>query len=284
MNRLVDETHLNTFRKVWKILHEDHPEITKEQLKRVLSKRLKDPWVNMKELKKQMNPVFANHFGAWMTDLLENQAGWEPRYFMIFVHINSRYAAAYPLNGKTKEDLLGVLKTFVDEFKVVSLTSDEEKGLMSNLVRKFLEEKRISQRVVLEHQHESLSIIDRFIRTLRDMNIVTEKSKRESWDVKYRNFSVKRMNKLLRIYNRSIHSGTGFTPEDMLNDKELEKKYIMMKLKKKAKVVSREGYLLNDGVFVRYLLPKKVMKKRRFRYSRECYRFYSMGKRVICIY
>ena len=271
VNRLIDKCHLRTFRKTWSFLHPKHPELTKEQLKRVIKKRLKDPQISGEDLKR-MNPVFANHYGAWMTDLLENQADWSPRYFMVFIHINSRYAAAYPLDGKSAEDLLQILQVFTNEFKCVSLSSDEEKAMVSNEVRRFLEAQKISQRVVLEQHHESLSIIDRFIRTLRDMNIVTEKSRRESGDKKYRNFTVKRMNKLLDIYNNTVHSGTGCTPKEMLNNKALEKIYIVKKLKKKAKVVSERGYMLDDGVYVRYLLPKKLMKKRRFRYSRECYK------------
>ena len=96
--------------------------------------------------------------------------------------------------------------------------------MVSKEVIEFLESKKISQRVVLEKHHESLSIIDRFIRTLRDINTVTEKQKRESGDKKYRNFTVKRMNKLLDIYNNTEHSSTGCSPKDMLNDKNLEKK------------------------------------------------------------
>ena len=43
-------------------------------------------------------------------------------------------------------------------------------------------------------------------------------------------------------------------------------------LKKKEKIVSEKDYMLDDGVYVRYLLPKQLMKKRRFRYSREGYK------------
>ena len=270
LNRLIDKCHLRTFRKTWSFLRTKHPEITKEQLKRVIKKRLKDPPISREDLKRML-PVFANHFGAWMVDLLENQEGWSPRYFMVFIHVNSRFAVAYPLEGKKTEDLLQILKVFTDEFKCVSLSSDEEKAMVSKEVIEFLESKKISQRVVLEKHHESLSIIDRFIKTLRDINTVTEKTKRESGDKKYRNFTVKRMNKLLDIYNNTEHSSTGCSPKDMLNDKNLEKKYIV-KMLKKEKVVSERDYMLNEGVYVRYLLPKQLMKKGRFRYSRECYK------------
>ncbi len=181
----------------------------------MIKKRLKDPLISREDFKRML-PVFANHFGAWMVDLLENQEDWIPRYFMVFIHINSKYVVAYPLEGKRTIDLLQILKVFTDEFKCVSLTSDEEKAMISKEVTEFLASKKISQRVVLEQHHESLSVIDRFIRTLRDMNTVTEKTERESGDKKYRNFTVKRMNKLLNIYNNTEHSRTRCKPKDML--------------------------------------------------------------------
>ena len=39
VNRLIDKCHLRTFRKTWSFLHPKHPELTKEQLKRVMKKR-----------------------------------------------------------------------------------------------------------------------------------------------------------------------------------------------------------------------------------------------------
>ena len=165
--REVDKCHLRTFRKTLSYLHPKYPEISKEQLKRVIKKILKDPPISREDLKRK-NPVFANHFGAWMADLLENQDGCDgPRYFMVFIHVNSRYTAAYPLDGKTTEDLLQILQVFTSEFKCVSLNSDEEMAMVSKKVSELLESQKISQRVVLEQHHESLSIIDRFIRTLR---------------------------------------------------------------------------------------------------------------------
>ena len=101
LNRLIDKCHLRTFRKTWCFIHTKHPEITKEQLKRVIKKRLKDPQIIREDLKRML-PVFANHFGSGMVDLLENQEDWSPRYFMVFIHVNSRYAVAYPADGKKK--------------------------------------------------------------------------------------------------------------------------------------------------------------------------------------
>ena len=64
----------------------------------------------------------------------------------------------------------------------------------------------MSLRIITEQRHSALGIIDRFIRTLRDMNIPTVKSEHQSTHEKYRDFTVKRMNKLLEIYNNTTHS------------------------------------------------------------------------------
>ena len=73
----------------------------------------------------------------------------------------------------------------------------------------------MSLRIITEQRHSALGIIDRFIRTLRDMNIPTVKSEHQSTHEKYRDFSVKRMNKLLEIYNNTVHSSTNHTPAEM---------------------------------------------------------------------
>ena len=61
------------------------------------------------------------------------------------------------------------------------------------------------------------------------MNIPTVKTQHQSDHPKYRDFSVKRMNKLLDIYNNTIHNATGHTPAEMNNDDELQKQYIAKK-------------------------------------------------------
>ena len=268
LNAIIDKLHLKTFRQIYPHLQRTHPEVSKSQLRRVLKRRLKDPRLRQN---KYYNPIFANHYGAWMTDLLENQDGWDPRYFMIFIHINSKYAEAYPTNSKSTDSILTILRDFVESHNVVSLTSDEEGALTSDRVREFLEDKKVSQRIVVEQQHTSLSTIDRFIRELRDMNIPTEKTHRESPNTKYRNFSVKRMNKLLRIYNNTVCS-TGVTPKQMYENRDIEDRYIVSKLRAKHNVLNRDGYALRENDYVRYQLGKDPLKKRRYRWSRECYK------------
>ena len=80
------------------------------------------------------------------------------------------------------------------------------------------------------------------------------------------------MKKLIKIYNNTFHGTIGMTPKEMQNDYELEDKYIRKMLIKSYNKFKQEGYLLNEGDWVRVVLERKKMKKRRYKVSRECYK------------
>ena len=88
-----------------------------------------------------------------------------------------------------------------------------------------------------DNNHTSLTLIDSFIRHLRDLNTTNEKSKYQSHHSKYRNFSTHRMDELLKIYNNTTHTATNMKPVDMQKDIKLERQ------------VSRECYRITgrDG-------------------------------------
>ena len=273
LNKYIDKLHLRTFGKIWKHVVLDYgDQVSKVQLKRVLKKRVKDSRKAIVRNKRYMNIVFSDHPYGYVMDLLVNKSSFKPRYWFVFVNINTRYAFAYPLNNKDKTSVLNVLKMFVKDTKVFSLTGDDEGAFSANDVVKFLTDKHVSLRIVKEQNHGALSIIDRFIRTLRDMNIPTEKTHRESIDEKYVNFSVKRMGKLVKIYNDTYHSSIGMKPIEMQNDVKLEDKYIKKMLLKHMQKIKDDGYLLNEGEYVRVVLDKDAMEKRRYKVSREVYK------------
>ena len=110
--------------------------------------------------------------------------------------------------------------------------------------------------------------MDSFIRHLRDMNINNEKSKYQSHHSKYRNFSVKRMNRLIDIYNNTVHSSTNMKPKDMEEDERKEREYIAYCLIKRSKMKNHD---IPTNHYVRIVLSKDLMKKRRYKVSREVY-------------
>ena len=71
----------------------------------------------------------------------------------------------------------------------------DESAFTSKIVLNTLTSHNVSLRIITEQRHSALSIVDRFIRTLRDMNTPTVKTQNQSTHPKYRDFSVKRMNK-----------------------------------------------------------------------------------------
>ena len=285
LEHYIHTLHYRTFDKIWEHVHENYPNATEEEVKSIIkNKFVKDP--PKLNVKQYYNKIFSDHPHAWMTDILDNKGQTEiyndkankenkemmkkyPHYWLIFININTRFVVVYPLIHKNEEEIFKVIKRFVSEHKCVSLTSDKESAFISKDVVKFLKEKHISQFIVLDENHTSLSIVDSFIRHLRDRNITNEKSKYQSHHSKYRNFSENRMKKLIKIYNNTTHSSTNLKPIDMENDIKLERKYIAYCLIKKSK---QKDHSIPINNYVRVVLSKDVMKKRRFKVSRECYK------------
>ena len=196
LEKYIHKLHYRTFEKIWPHVHEEHPEITEEQVKEVIRNFVKDP--PKLNQKKYFNKIFSDHPHAWMMDLLDNQGKYNkykqlqddiikesekeeskrtyPKFWYIFININTRFAVAYPLNDKSSRDIIEVLRNFISEHKCVSLTSDKESAFIAKETVKFLTDNNISQFIVLDEKHTSLSIIDSFIRHLRDRNTTNEKS------------------------------------------------------------------------------------------------------------
>ena len=284
LRHFIKSRHIKSFDKVMPHVKEKYPDVTEKQVKDILKSFIKDP--ARLNSKRYYNKVFSDHPHAWMMDLLDNSGTTPiynnkyekefhematkkyPIYWYVFININTRFAAAYPLHNKNATEIIKVLQQFINEHKCVSLTSDKESAFISKQVTNFLTRHNISHYVVLYENHTSMSILDSFIRHLRDMNINTDDSKYQSHHSKYRNFSTKRMKKLLDIYNDTIHSSIGMRPKEMENDIKSERKYIAYCLIQRSKT---KDYTIPNGHYVRVILAKELMKKRRYKVSREVY-------------
>lgn len=288
LERFIHKLHYRTFDKIWQHVREDprFNNVTEQEVKDIIDKFVKDPPKQKLKQEKYFHTIFSDHPHAWMMDLLENTGQTDdynnkaeveskemtkqyPIYWYIFININTRFAVAYPLYHKDTEHVIAKLRRFINDYKCSSLTSDKESAFIAKETSNLLKQHNISQYIVLEHNHTSLSVIDSFIRHLRDRNITNEKSKYQSHHSKYRNFSTKRMQELLDIYNNTIHSSTKLKPIDMQNDIKLERQYIAYHLIKRYK---QQEHNIPVNHYVRIILSKDVMKKRRFKVSRECYK------------
>ncbi len=279
LERYIDKLHIRSFDKILKRVQQDFPDATKEQVQEIVDKRIKDPYnVGVKQIK-YMNKLFSNHIGNWQMDLIDNKDEFDVKYWYVFVNVNSKYACAYTLSDKRTDSIIAVLRLFIrGEQYVSSLTGDCEGGWSSNACVEFLKDKKITLRLIQDKQHTSLAVVDRLIRTLRDMNIpvdknvrVKHKSKKYSDDKKYFAFSEHRMGKLITSYNKTYHDEIKMAPKDMHDDIELESKYIRNCLGKQVDVENTKGYELKTFEYVRILLDKETFKKHRYRVSREYY-------------
>ena len=283
INQLIDSLHFNTFYKVRKTVESQYPSIDKKHLRNLILKRIHDKGINKENKKIYQVKVFSPFPNAWMCDIFDNGSNREPRYWYVFINVNTRYAKAYEMNDKTKETIRNVLESFVNEYHPRKITSDEEAGLVANDNLMYLKNKKCGLYIIQEHNHTALSIIDRFIRTLRDMNKPTNEGNDKSTDDKFKFIDRTRMNEYLRIYNNTIHAGINCTPKEMNDNKELEEKYIMKCLENKQRQESISNLKLKEGMYVRFLIDMDPQTKHRYNVSRESYKIESRNGNIYTI-
>ena len=297
VNNYIDKLHFRTYSHVVDKVITQFPTIAKKELKKIVDDRLKDHFVKLRKIEPYYIKIFSATPNCWFHDLMENGCRADPsitsgllnkplaekestklpRYWHIFIGTNNHYAVALPLKDKRATSIRETLREFIERYHPSKLTSDEEPGFVEKNNIKLLTDNDVSMHIVTDQNHSSLGIIDRFIRTLRDMNIPTEKGSKQSTDDKYRWFSVKRMSKLVGIYNNTYHSRIKCTPQEMLDNPNLEKEYIFKQLAKKEKQETIKDLHLHEGSFVRYIMPRANGKKKRFQFSRECYKIESVN-------
>ena len=272
INDFIDKLHFRTLNHVQKKVKEKFPNLKDDKLKEIVDKRLKDKFIKICKITPYYVKIFSTRPNCWFHDLMDNGRWNEPRYWHIFLGTNNHYAVALPLDNKQAASIRKTLTEFVNKFHPVKLTSDEEAGFIEKNNLKFLTDNHVKIHIITEQNHSSLGTIDRFIRTLRDMNIPTEKKDKQSHDPKYQTFTPKRMEKLLEIYNSTYHSRINCSPKEMLNNPDLEKEYIFDQLDKKDKQEKIKDFHLQKGAFVRYIIPRANGRRKRFQISRECYK------------
>ena len=273
INKTIDKTHFKTYRRVKDIVKSKYPTVKSKKIKKVISKRVKDKFIKQKQIKPYMIKIFSNRPGTWFHDLYDNTQNKNPRYWHVFIGTNNRYAYCLPLESKSAAAVKETLAKFINKFDPVKLTSDEEPAFLDKNNIKLLTDKGVSMHVVTDKNHSTLGIIDRFIRTLRDMNTPSEKSKHESHDEKYTFITPKRMKKFLNTYNNTYHSAIDCTPNEMMKDPEKEKEYIFKCLEAAENQHKIKDLILPVGAYVRYILPRHDgITKKRFQISRECYK------------
>jgi hypothetical protein len=249
------------------------PGISEYQIDAVLKERQHDRRRNENiNLSKYYVKIFSSRPNSWFCDIYDNTATGNPRYWMLFINTNTRFGRAYQLNGRGVNDVQPVFQQFINDEHPVKITSDEESAFVSDQICNFLEANHVSQYIVTQANHSSLGIIDRFIRTLRDMNTPRGDSVNQSTHGEFKVITPAKLTNFLQLYNSTEHTQTGLAPQAM--DANAEKEYIFKMMEKKEKHDQRVPHLrlnINDNVRVR--LPRRDFKsKKRSSYSVEYFK------------
>jgi hypothetical protein len=234
-----------------------------------------------------------------MIDLLQqsNKAGGGsyPKFFLIIININTKFMWAFPVKSKSEDDVVPTLMQWFENTKGVhQITSDDESALSTERVRKWAEKNDVYIRnLKATKHHKTLSVVDRAIRTLRDMNINDDSKS----DRAKRDFTRDEMKSLVDAYNNSPHSSLdGQTPAEVQKDPHAEKMFIIKKVGEeydkgdqdekddgfgdRPPIDRRKGLstvshgvkppeALKVGDWVRFLIKRDVLGKHRYAVSRK---------------
>ena len=192
--------------------------------------------------------IYSKTSGAWNFDTFINK----PNY-LIFININTRKAYAYPLQGKGAKTVLNALTQFIhDEPDVKSLTSDQDPAYLSKDVLTFMKEHNINYRTTEDNNHNVLGIINRFMRTIRDIA-----------DDENKDISPVEMELIIDIYNNSPHKSLNNKSPNEIT-KEDEQEYI-------TKQHDNNPYDFKPNDRVRIVKAKEPLSKKRSNLTKEVY-------------
>ena len=217
-------------------------------------------------LSKYYLPIYGKSKGCYQFDTLIQSRGlpkWfsvrgdaMPPSFLVFININSRKAYAYPMINKGKEEVIKVMKKFIDSNRPTALTSDQDSAYLNRDMINLMLENNIDYRTTEDNNHNILGIINRLMKTLRDLN-------------KTRDFTVDSMSEVIELYNNTTHSSTGKPPNSFTDNDEEE--YISKMRTLTESITSQDSFTLKKGDKVRIVLDKPVIGKKRSNLSPECY-------------
>lgn len=206
----------------------------------------------IKTNQKYMFPIFSAKKDSYQMDTLENTKNIDVPYFLIFINVNSRKGYAYGMPTKDGESVLTAFVQFLSEVgKVSEITSDEDPAYTTPLMKQLFANNNIILRRTRYNDHNKLGIINRFIRTLRDLNQAPT-------------FSIESMSKCIEVYNKHTHSSIGKAP-NKFTDRD-ETNYIRKKWNETDKI--RSAGLLSRDEQVRILDESDPfhMHKKRYNY------------------
>ena len=257
---------------------------------------------NIKDSQKKYSlKTYSNVYHSFIGDIFfqSNKAA-----FLLLININTRKAYAYQLgkieckdeidlvNGiekivyqyatggkKTAEELMKAFNKHLQIERINILKFDGESAIKSPGFQQYLRQNNIKFINSIPNAHTSLSLIDRLCRTIRDI----------AFNLGYDLILTQnQMNEILNYYNNTRHEGltkiilsnhpelkhrypNGICPNDVSQNRELEKIYVIECKKWNLIVMSQNDFIVNVGENVKIVNTNDKMKKKRTILSKDKY-------------
>ena len=222
---------------------------------------------------------------TWMCDIINlGKYSNRPVGYFLFVHCNSRYVVLsvgslqdydediyefLPTGIKSTSLWLDTMRKILNEHnsgtphRISTLITDYEPGWKSNVANSFYEEHHIKHEAINVSQegHYRLGILDRAVRTLRDMIYNTNIDVDNPIEIQ----------RLIRIYNETKHStlskylNAPTRPVDVFLNTSLEAQLIQELKSQNYLIMTRPDYDIPDGseVVVKQIYANNLDKHRR---------------------
>ena len=177
--------------------------------------------------------------------------------YLMFINVNTRKVYAYAMNNKNSKSVIEALNKFFDDVKSIkTLVSDQDPAYLNTEVLSLLKSKNINYRTTEDNNHNVLGIINRFVRTIRDLSF------------KDKNISNEKVLKLIRIYNNTPHKSLNNKAPNEITEND-ENEYIQRKISETDEIKNEYNFEIGDRV--RIVLDKNKLTKNRTNLSTEAF-------------
>ena len=121
-------------------------------------------------------------------------------WILMLVDVFNRKIYAYLLPNKNKESIFKALTQFFEKHHPEIITSDNDTGFKSDMIRKLMEKNETVNHMVEPNDHKALGIVDRAIQTIK--NVIYKYMKQENTT----SYS-KELARIIKAYNDTPNSG-----------------------------------------------------------------------------
>ena len=168
-----------------------------------------DPQTKQKELKR---PYFSPYPHAWEIDHVDHLLKQNDKY-LFCVNVNTRFLIAYKIPEKS-EAVRKALTDLIERFKVKSIRGDGAPCFTSNI--EWLNDQNINTFFTSSKFTFHNKICDSVIKTIRNA-------------IGFRSLNDNQLNQIINYYNNTYHKAIKCTPSEMMENEDIEWKYIRQK-------------------------------------------------------